>query len=209
MRMLFIMEIKKESIVMNEKLSDKERLTIKTIVKSLGGKPNIQLTEPEAEKLIEWIKSVNPKTIVECGTAYGGSGLLIKTLIPEIELVTYDKVQEEPLPAWVKSENDIGKYLPSDVKLFIGDSVEILPRLLNEFKPELVFHDNGHDYRTVKKNLEQCKEFGIGYVIVHDSNIPDVSKAIRDSDYQQIEYFKDREGMSLLKLKKGKERREL
>lgn len=179
---------------------------IDSIYRKIGGSPYIQITKLEADFICRWLKNLRCNTLLELGTAYGGSALLIKTIIPTIKLITFDinidkadyiKIQKN----WPTKSN-IGILLPKDVKLELGDIRKDLPNLINKYKPDIIFHDDGHTPNIIQTNIKQCYYGDIKYVIVHDSHKQHMRDYFIDNPYyDEVEYYMDSRGVSILRRK--------
>jgi hypothetical protein len=189
--------------------------TIQNLIKEMGGGlPTIQLTELEALTIINWIEQINPKSILELGTAFGGSGKIITHFFPDIKFITLDLPPEEVVAGkfgqynkngkyiWCRSKAEVGKYLPKTAIQLYGDGCKILPDLLKEYNPDLVFHDSSHIFEDVKINIEQCYEHRVKWIIVHDSHKQYLRAFFNDNPmYSEEYYIRDSRGVSVLKLK--------
>ena len=179
---------------------------IAEIINEIGGKPYVQITADEAFLLSTWLQLVESETVLEIGTAFGATGKIIKTALPECKLITLDLPVDPKRKGdcvWIKKEEDLGRYLPDDAIQETGDVKEVLPGLLEKYRPDAVFHDDGHEKGVIKLNLKQCYKEGIKWLIIHDSQKDHMRKYFKKNPfYEEIFYYKDRQGISLLRRKK-------
>ena len=142
--------------------------------------------------LYQLIESIQPRIIVEMGTALGISGVVMLKATSRAKLITIDNLQDG------LTEENWGKHLPPEVIKIWGNAEEVLPRVLEEYKPDLVFLDDGHSYEVISINLQQCREARVKHVIVHDAGSPEVRRAILEVD-PKATIMKGNKGVALLK----------
>ena len=192
-------------------------MTLKEIVydlkEELGDKPYFQMTFLEALSFAKWLDKIKPKTVIELGTAYGASGRLIQTVIPNVKLITIDLPVAENVSGkynkynfgryiWVKHKEDLGKFLLDGAEIIEGDGCVLLPELIEKYNPDLVFHDSSHKFEVVTLNIKQCYEGKVPWIVVHDSHKSYLRPFMKNNDmYEEVFYMKDRAGLSVLKLK--------
>jgi len=139
------------------------------------------MMDDEYRFLHRWIQRLRPKTVVETGTAFGMSGRVIKMASPETLLVTIDLVPGGR-PHYPHDDEEWGLLLPSEKVVKVkGDARKVLPGVLSKYKPEVVFHDDGHQYDVISTNLKQCYSAKVPWLIVHDHmRQPGIRKALEE-----------------------------
>jgi len=184
---------------------NKLKQNINYIIDELGGSPYIQLSKIEALIICNWLKKFNPNIMLEIGTAFGGSAKIFRSALPECKIITVDlppSINSKSL--WIKKKEDLGKFLSNDIIQEIGDISECMPKLIEKYKPDIVFHDDGHGDEIIRLNIKQCYEGNIKNVIVHDSHKSWIRKFFSNNDYyNEIYYYKDIRGVSILGRKYG------
>lgn len=147
----------------------------------IGDDSAVCCTEEEAILLHELIWSINPKVMVEIGSYAGWSTAhILKALNEDSLLLCVDNLSECENPALVK------EVLLSQIKpfnncfLYEVDSTEFLKSL--QFpKIDVIFidgfHRDGKPLEDVKAAVSVLKPEG--YIILHDTWMPDVDKACK------------------------------
>ena len=128
--------------------------------------------------LVEVIREVKPKRVLEIGTFIGYSAILMgKELGSDDQLLT---IEINPHAAKIAKENIKRAEIPSKVKVLVGDALKLLQKLEGEF--DLVFIDADKqqylDYlRLIEDKLHK------GSVIVADNveHAPDYLDYVRRS----------------------------
>lgn len=90
------------------------------------------------EELLRLVKKVKPKRILEIGTAIGYSGSLMLTEAEDALLDTVELLEERRDEARINFEK-FG--VLSRVNSYLGDAMELLPRIISGNKYDLVFID--------------------------------------------------------------------
>ena len=118
-------------------------------LESEADKKFLPIVGPEKGKIIiEIINKINPKYILEIGTLFGYSAILIcKELGEDARLIT---IEFDPEAAEIAKENMEKAGITANVEIVIGDALKILPGL--KYKFDLVFLD-----ATKKENIEYLK----------------------------------------------------
>ncbi|MEK6856553.1 MAG: class I SAM-dependent methyltransferase, partial [Nanoarchaeota archaeon] len=107
-----------------EKLKDLERESIERGIPILGS--------VKGKWLLEKVKELNPKKILELGTANGYSGIILSSGGAELTTIEIDrKIAEE-------AKSNFAKF-NVDARIIIGDAVEIIDKLEDKF--DLIFID--------------------------------------------------------------------
>tara|TARA_Y100001958_G_scaffold138079_1_gene111051 strand:- start:400 stop:1044 length:645 start_codon:yes stop_codon:yes gene_type:complete len=117
--------------------------------------------------------------------------------IPEIKFsnplkTIYFKFIKKQNPYSLEAVEDLLKNFQNNVELIKGNSNQILKKI-DMTKIDYVFLDGGHDYETIKNDLENCKVVveNNGTILCDDYNLsyaPGVKKAI--DEYVEINKFK-------------------
>lgn len=145
--------------------------------------------------LYHWVEMTQPTVIVEAGTYFGVSGMVMLKAAPKAKLITIDNLSDGS----IKNEENWGKYLPLGAIKIKGEATKAMPRVLEAYKPDLVFLDDGHSYHIVSTNLRQCKEAGVKYAIVHDVRMPGIRRAVLEMD-PHADIMEGNKGIALLRL---------
>ena len=120
--------------------------------------------------------------ILEIGSAEGQSGISM-LLASENFLVMIEPFVTTNLLTNIKS-------------MELGDRVMILPTtsekaILPPVKFELIFIDGVHTYDMVKHDMEKFSKTEARYIILHDTNKPEIEKAVKEfiklGTYENIE----------------------
>jgi predicted O-methyltransferase YrrM len=134
------------------------------------------------DKMFETIQKLKPKNILEIGFNAGHSACCFLNASPESTLYTFDICKHG-------TENEAYKILNKqfDIKLTEGDSVETIPRFINEY-PDLMFDfifiDGGHSNDTPYYDIinTKTKLNKNGYMLIDDMNIPSVVNCVNKSN---------------------------
>ncbi len=125
--------------------------------------------------LTEFIKSVNPSTIIDVGCFYGVSTYILGTSSKDIEyLIGIDNPYSENFVPYVREDKPIpqseyGKFIPEG-GTFIGTGYEKnLPDLLKHHNDVFVFLDSVKLADRVFDELKVCHEGKARWVGVHDT----------------------------------------
>lgn len=87
--------------------------------------------------LVETIRKIKPKRVLEIGTCVGYSAILMgKELESDAQLIT---IEIDPHVAEIAKANIKRAEIPSTVEVLVGDALEIIPKLKGNF--DLVFID--------------------------------------------------------------------
>jgi predicted O-methyltransferase YrrM len=141
--------------------------------------------------MTEIIKKYNPKNILEVGTLYGYSAILMAaaaatdTLQADGKLVT---IEIDRSVADIARKNIAAAGLSDKINVIVGDALEVIPRL--DWKFDLLFLDAAKDEYLTYLKLAEDKTLKKGAVIVADN--VEVSKN-EMQDY--LEYVRSSGGM--------------
>ena len=119
--------------------------------------------------ITEIIKKYNPKNILEVGTLYGYSAILMATALPDM-LHAEGKVATIEIDRSVadiarKNIDDAG--LSEKINVIVGNALEIIPRL--DLKFDLLFLDAAKDEYLIYLKLAEDKALNKGAVIIADN----------------------------------------
>ncbi|MFS1513808.1 O-methyltransferase [Chengkuizengella sp. SCS-71B] len=125
------------------------------------GIPNIQLQSIQFINVL--LKSIQPKNILEIGSAIGYSGIHMAEAAPMAEIITLEMDEKRAARA-VQNFQEAG--VSERVKLVLGDAAETLPALQESF--DFIFIDaaKGQYKKFLELSLKHCKQ---GTVIVSDN----------------------------------------
>ena len=119
--------------------------------------------------ITEIIKKYNPKNILEVGTLYGYSAILMATAAPDMrqaegKVVTIE-IDRSVADIARKNIDDAG--LSEKINVIVGDALEIIPKL--DLKFDLLFLDAAKDEYLTYLKLAEDKALNKGAVIVADN----------------------------------------
>ena len=163
-------------------LKSLERMAKKEFVPSIGPVKGGIITET--------IKKYNPKNILEVGTLYGYSAILMATTAVDIlqadgKLVT---IEIDRSIADIARKNIADAGLSGKINVIVGDALEVIPKL--DLKFDLLFLDAAKDEYLKYLKLAEDNVLKKGAVIVADN--VEVSKN-EMQDY--LEYVRSSGGM--------------
>ncbi|MBD0360116.1 MAG: class I SAM-dependent methyltransferase [Nitrososphaeraceae archaeon] len=134
-----------------------ERMAQKQFVPSIG---------PIKGKIItEIIKKYNPKIVLEIGTLYGYSAILMANILPiDGKVVT---IELNKMNANIARKNIANAGLSDKIDIAIGDALEVIPKL--DFIFDLLFLDAAKDEYLKYLKLAENKNLKKGSIIVADN----------------------------------------
>jgi predicted O-methyltransferase YrrM len=134
-----------------------ERMAQKEFVPSIG---------PIKGKIItEIIKKYNPKIVLEIGTLYGYSAILMANILPiDGKVVT---IELNKMNANIARKNIANAGLSDKIDITIGDALEVIPKL--DFIFDLLFLDAAKDEYLKYLKLAENKNLKKGSIIVADN----------------------------------------
>lgn len=139
-------------------------MNIPLMVKHTKKLYHLQQVESEWIKLIELIIDKNYKTMIEIGSAYGGSTWSLSHFLDKIISVDIKQMPE-------KMKQKISRNC--DFTFIHKDSrraMKNISRTLKDTKADMLFIDGEHTYRGVAKDFRNMKQFvkKDGIIIFHD-----------------------------------------
>lgn len=159
----------------------------KNLLELLGDKPEGNLYSrhltknkenamiPKQINIIKFLKTFQPKNILEIGFNAGFSTLLIKKTNPEIKITSID-INEHPyvLPCYKKISQDY-----KDIKLILENSLTALPKLiLSNLSFDAIHIDGDHSIKTAEKDFIYCLKLSKknSVIIVDDTNLNHINQ---------------------------------
>jgi predicted O-methyltransferase YrrM len=143
-------------------LKSLERMAQKEFVPSIG---------PIKGRIItEIIKKYNPKNILEVGTLYGYSAILMATTAADTLQAGEGKVvtiEIDRSVADIARKNVADAGLSEKINLIVGDALQVIPKL--DLKFDLLFLDAAKDEYLKYLKLAEDKALNKGAVIVADN----------------------------------------
>jgi predicted O-methyltransferase YrrM len=139
-----------------------EKMTKKEFVPSIGPVKGGIITEI--------IKKYNPKNILEVGTLYGYSAILMATAAATDTLQADGKVvtiEIDRSVADIARKNVADAGLSGKINVIVGDALEVIPKL--DLKFDLLFLDAAKDEYLKYLKLAEDKALNKGAVIVADN----------------------------------------
>jgi predicted O-methyltransferase YrrM len=119
--------------------------------------------------LINFLKILKPKSVLEIGTAVGYSSMVFKEVLKDAKIVTLEKDEDM---AKIAKENMIS--MGYDIDIYQGDAREVIESLSDTF--DLVFIDaaKSHYREFFDMSIKKCKR---GAVIISDNVLLKASTA--------------------------------
>ncbi|MDQ6864084.1 MAG: tRNA (adenine(22)-N(1))-methyltransferase TrmK [Thermoproteota archaeon] len=129
------------------------------------------------------IQDYKPRKILEIGTLYGYSAILIGSMLPEENEGKVITIEIDKEPANIARKNIEDAALANKVEVIVGDALEIIPKLHEKF--DMVFLDGTKEeyfkyLKLVEKSLKK------GAVVVAD-NVGVFEKTM----YDYLEYVRN------------------
>ena len=118
--------------------------------------------------IIDCLTEIKPKTVLETGTNKANFVFLVKSIIKNCKIFTFD------IHSWCGDKVDlVKKYFNVDDIIFIcGDTRKTLFDIsLKTNKFDLALVDGGHEYAIALNDLNGCAELKIPYILVDDYNM--------------------------------------
>ncbi|MEM3459284.1 MAG: O-methyltransferase [Candidatus Bathyarchaeia archaeon] len=128
--------------------------------------------------LVEIIREIKPKHVLEIGTFIGYSAILMgKELGSDAQLIT---IEIDPHAAEIAKDNIKKAEIPPKVKVLVGDALEIIPKLRGKF--DLVFIDaEKRQYLDYLRLIEDKLHKGSVVIADNVDHAPDYLDYVRHS----------------------------
>lgn len=139
---------------------------------------------PVKGKIIQKIiKRHKPKTILEIGTLFGYSAMLIARCLPDDGSVV--TVEKDLKTADIAKKNIDAAQTSNKIKIITGDALKIIPRLKDKF--DLLFIDAAKDeyfkyLKLAEKNLKKGSVVVADNVGIFQNNMLDYLEYVRHTD---------------------------
>ncbi|HEX7208170.1 MAG TPA: class I SAM-dependent methyltransferase, partial [Nitrososphaeraceae archaeon] len=115
--------------------------------------------------ITEIIKKYNPKTVLEIGTLYGYSAILMANILPEGGKVVTIELNKTNANIARKNMADAG--LSDKIDIAVGNAIEVIPKLDLIF--DLLFLDAAKDEYIKYLKLAENKNLKKGSIVVADN----------------------------------------
>jgi predicted O-methyltransferase YrrM len=135
------------------------------LLEKIGEKRFIPSIGPVKGKIVEKvIENYRPKRILEIGTLFGYSAILMARLLPDDGKVVTIEINERS--ANISKKNIEGAGLSDKIEVLIGDALEVIPKLDGRF--DLMF-------------IDATKEEYLDYLVLAEKNLEKGSVVIADN----------------------------
>lgn len=141
--------------------------------------------QPEILDMWKAVKNLtNFQTMMEIGFNVGHSSTIVLTMFPDVSITSYDIGRDERTLLGAKL---VEEKFPFRHRFFKYNTID----LREEFKTgeaaiskqDLIFIDGGHTFEVAQSDIMMAKELGIENILVDDTNMPDVQRAIESVDF--------------------------
>lgn len=126
--------------------------------------------------IVDCLKEIKPTTILETGTNKANFVFLVKTIIKDCAIYTFD------IDDWCNDKINLVKnyFNVNDIFFIKGDTRQTLFDIsLKTIKFDLALVDGGHSYDVATNDLFACSELNVPYILVDDYNmLIEVKKAV-------------------------------
>ncbi|MEM2105837.1 MAG: O-methyltransferase [Candidatus Bathyarchaeia archaeon] len=128
--------------------------------------------------LVEIIREIKPKRVLEVGTFVGYSAILMgKELESDTHLIT---IEIDPHTAEIAKSNIKRAEIPPTVEVLVGDAIKIIPKLRGKF--DLVFIDaEKQQYLNYLRLIEDKLHKGSVVIADNAEHAPDYLDYVRNS----------------------------
>jgi hypothetical protein len=131
------------------------------------------------------------KNLIEIGFNVGHSSTIILSMFDDVNITSFDINRNERT---TQGADKVKEKFGQRHQFFAYNTLNLRQDLNNKkfsFLPaDLIFIDGGHTFDVALNDIMIAKENNIRYVLVDDSNIPDVAKAIDSVSFlQKIKTF--------------------
>ena len=130
------------------------------------------------------IQDYKPRKILEIGTLYGYSAILMSSILPEENGGKVVTIEVDKESANIARKNIEGAALANKVDVILGDALEIIPKLHGKF--DMVFLDGTKEeyfkyLKLVEKNLEKGAVVVADNVGIFETSMYDYLEYVRNS----------------------------
>lgn len=140
--------------------------------------------QPEVTAMWQDIKvQTNFNSLLEIGFNVGHSAVYVMSLFPD---TIVDSVDINRDPRTQEGADLVKARYSSRFNFYTYNTLQLKEDIDNgSFKfqntYDLVFVDGGHEYSVAVNDIQMAKDLGVKYIVVDDTNMDDVKRAVADS----------------------------
>jgi predicted O-methyltransferase YrrM len=165
-------------------MNEQTRKVLKRLEK-MAEKESLPSIGPTKGKIIaQVIQDYKPRKILEIGTLYGYSAILMSSILPEENGCKVITIEIDNGSANIARKNIEDAALANKVDVIVGDALEIIPKLHEKF--DMVFLDGTKEeyfkyLKLVEKNLEKGAVIVADNVGIFETSMYDYLEYVRNS----------------------------
>ena len=165
-------------------MNEETRKVLKRLEK-MAEKESLPSIGPTKGKIIaQVIQDYKPRKILEIGTLYGYSAILMSSILPEENGGKVITIEIDNGSANIARKNIEDAALANKVDVIVGDALEIIPKLHEKF--DMVFLDGTKEeyfkyLKLVEKNLEKGAVVVADNVGIFETSMYDFLEYVRNS----------------------------
>jgi predicted O-methyltransferase YrrM len=165
-------------------MNEETRKVLKRLEK-MAEKESLPSIGPTKGKIIaQVIQDYKPRKILEIGTLYGYSAILMSSILPEENGGKVKTIEIDNGSANIARKNIEDAALANKVDVIVGDALEIIPKLHENF--DMVFLDGTKEeyfkyLKLVEKNLEKGAVVIADNVGIFETSMYDYLEYVRNS----------------------------
>jgi predicted O-methyltransferase YrrM len=165
-------------------MNEETRKVLKRLEK-MAEKESLPSIGPTKGKIIaQVIQDYKPRKILEIGTLYGYSAILMSSILPEENGGKVKTIEIDNGSANIARKNIEDAALANKVDVIVGDALEIIPKLHEKF--DMVFLDGTKEeyfkyLKLVEKNLEKGAVVVADNVGIFETSMYDYLEYVRNS----------------------------
>jgi predicted O-methyltransferase YrrM len=165
-------------------MNEETRKVLKRLEK-MAEKESLPSIGPTKGKIIaQVIQDYKPRKILEIGTLYGYSAILMSSILPEENGGKVKTIEIDNGSANIARKNIEDAALANKVDVIVGDALEIIPKLHEKF--DMVFLDGTKEeyfkyLKLVEKNLEKGAVVIADNVGIFETSMYDYLEYVRNS----------------------------
>lgn len=165
-------------------MNEETRKVLKRLEK-MAEKESLPSIGPTKGKIIaQVIQDYKPRKILEIGTLYGYSAILMSSILPEENGGKVITIEIDNGSANIARKNIEDAALANKVNVIVGDALEIIPKLHENF--DMVFLDGTKEeyfkyLKLVEKNLEKGAVVVADNVGIFETSMYDYLEYVRNS----------------------------